>query len=42
MNDPQCVAANMPAHERKGLAILSLTKTAPVTQLAEQQGILGS
>ncbi len=39
MNNPQCVAANMPGHERKGLAILSLTKIAQVTQLAEQQGI---
>ena len=24
MNNPQCVAANRPAHERKGLAILAL------------------
>ncbi len=29
----------MPAHERKGLAILALTKIARVTQLAEQQGV---
>ncbi len=28
----------MPANERKGLAILSLTKIAQVTQLSEQQG----
>ena len=39
MNNPQCVAANMPAHERKGLAILALTKIAQVTQLVEQQDI---
>ena len=39
MNNPQCVATNMPAHERKGLAILALTKEAQVTRLSEQQGI---
>jgi hypothetical protein len=39
MNNPQCVATNMPAHERKGLAVLALTQIAQVTQLAEQQGV---
>jgi len=39
MKNPQCVAANMPAHERKGLAVLALTQIAQVTQLAEQHGI---
>ena len=29
----------MPANERKGLAFLSLTKIAQVTQLADQQGV---
>ncbi len=39
MNNPQCVATNIPAHDRKGLAVLALTQIAQVTQLAEQQGI---
>ncbi len=39
MNNSQCVAANLSAHERKGLAFLALTQIAQVTQLAEQQGI---
>jgi len=39
MNNPQCVATNMPAHEHKDLAILALTKEAQVTRLSEQQGI---
>jgi hypothetical protein len=39
MKNPSCVAANMSAHERKGLAILALTQIAQVTQLSEQQGI---
>ncbi len=39
MNNPQRVAANLPANERKGLAFLSLTKIAQVTQLADQQGV---
>ena len=39
MKKPSCVASNMPANERKGLAFLSLTKIAQVTQLADQQGV---
>ena len=39
MNYPSCVATNMPANERKGLAFLSLTKIVQVTQLADQQGV---
>ena len=39
MKNPSCVAANLSANERKGLAFLALTKIAQVTQLAEQQGV---
>ncbi len=39
MKNPSCVATDMSANDRKGLAILALTKIAQVTQLAEQQGI---
>ena len=39
MKNPSCVAANLSANERKGLAFLALTKIAQVTQLADQQGV---